>query len=79
MQEAACIFIESSRTASPTITMRKFLPQYVEISKTLTGDPYREAAEWIDREDWEISHGINFSQFCDAISKCGALAVFLQL
>ncbi len=75
MQEAACIFIESSRTATPTVVIRASLPQYTEIAKTLTVDPYREAAEWFDREDWEINNGLNFAQFCDAMCKCGALAV----
>ena len=74
MEEVAVIFIESSRTAHPTIVLHKFLPQYLEIAASLKQDPYREAAEWIDREDWNIQSGLNFSQFIDAMAKCGALA-----
>jgi len=78
MQEAACVFIECSITAYPTLCLRKNVSAYAEARLALPSghiaDTYRPAAEWVDQEDWGINCGLNFAQFCDCMAKCGSLA-----
>lgn len=76
IQEAACIFIESSQTGNPVITSRKHAVMYKKIKNELNGkeDPYEKVARWLDQENWVINVGLNFAQFCDCLAKCGTLA-----
>ncbi len=70
MIEAAMIFMESSRTATPALVLSKYMKLYAEIANSLESDPWNYVYEWAEfpsSDEWEIPVGINFMQFVDCL------------
>ena len=75
MIEATCIFIHCAKTSAPSCLLKKYAKRYKEITQEVgEGTPWDEVGQWVETENWQISCGLNFGQFVDAMAKCGALA-----
>ncbi len=75
MLEAAMIFIESARSATPVLVMKKYMKFHAELAESFDSDPWNNVYDWTiqDRSDgisneWEIAYGINFIQFVDCLA-----------
>lgn len=86
MREATAIFLECSKSVSPSLTVNKYLKEYktlLEESNKASKDEGKDLDSWNTvnnwcnvglNQTWEINAGLNFMQFLDCLGKCGCVA-----
>ncbi len=86
MREATAIFLECSKSVSPSLTVNKYIKEYktlLEESNKASKDEGKELDSWNTvnnwcnvglNQTWEINAGLNFMQFLDCLGKCGCVA-----
>lgn len=67
LKETAALFIESSRTGKPLLTLERYQKEYDEILQDIQIDPWDDVYEWASSDDWDIKTGLNFMQFIDCL------------
>ena len=86
MREATAIFLECSKSISPSLTVNKYLKEYKSLfeesnkaskDEGMELDAWNTVGNWCNvgvNQTWEINAGLNFMQFLDCLGKCGCVA-----
>lgn len=78
MRYAAGLFLEASNSATPVLSMNKFMPLYAEAAEAMERDSWMTVFDWdndMSGSEWgNIQAGMNFMQFMDCIGKCAVVA-----
>jgi hypothetical protein len=81
IKEAALIFIQSSGSRLPVLTLRKFLGKYIEEQNLdhdsrIESENWKNVQSWSENDtanEWDINVGTNFMHFIDCIGKLGVI------
>ena len=82
IKKTASLFIESSKSHSPSLTLPKFVSDYEEMAMSYLSDidSWGLVSKWtlLEENKWDITAGINFMQFIDLIGKLGLTAYSIK-
>jgi hypothetical protein len=65
LKQAACVFIESSYSCNPALTLEKYVDEYEVLSNKQEFDSWDVVYDWLWSQGHDIKAGLNFMQFID--------------